>query len=50
MAEVNVEHCTMDIIGPGFFYEEEEEARIDEGEVENEGIADRVVGQRGHCH
>ena len=49
-AEVNAEHCMTDIIGPGFFYEEEEEARINEGEVENEGIADRVVGRRGRHH
>ena len=48
--EVDANHHIADIIGPGFFHEEEEEAREDEGEVENEGIADRVVRRRGRRH
>ena len=49
-AEVNRNHSMVDIIGSGFFYEEDEETEEDEEEVEGESIADRVVGRRGCRH
>lgn len=48
--DVDANHHIADIIRPSFFYEEEEEAKEDEGEAENEGIVDRVVRQWGHHH
>jgi hypothetical protein len=43
-------HDMPDTIGPGFFYEEDEEITEGEEEVEDEGIAERVVRRQGRRH
>jgi hypothetical protein len=50
ITEVDTNHHIADIIGPGFFHEEEEETREDEREAEDKSIADRVIRRRGHRH
>jgi hypothetical protein len=45
-----VDHDLTSIIGPDFLYKEDEEIEEEEDEVEDEGIADRVVRQQEHRH